>query len=259
MRKKSFVNIATSKEALHTRIQANKNAEKDFDEWSINLFPKINFGTSILDLGCGTGKQINLFAEFLEPDTAIYALDVSSESLNALKNTYCALPKLKLINDSFENFPNYINAQEGFFDLVYSFYALYYTVNLKNAVSLIYKHLKGNGIFWIVAPYKGTNEEIFDILKRFYNIDQRAIYSINAFYKDIIILSEKIGFRNIKINLLKNKINFINIKELIYYLRNTTFYNKNHEDDIVKEFKKEFQKSKVFTVSKNAISIMLEK
>ena len=254
-----FKEVSTSKEALDVRLKTNKNAEKDFDEWALNLLPKLYFKANILDLGCGMGKQANLFAEFLGRDTNIFALDVSKESLNAFGKAYCALPKLKLINDSFENFPTYINSTKEFFDLIYSFYALYYASDLEKVISLAYRYLKTNGILWVVAPYRGTNKEVFDIIRKFYSIDQSVSYSIEIFYKDIVILSEKFGFRNIKINQLKNKIHFMNKEEVLKYLRNTTFYNKKYEGEIIEELKKRFQASKVFTLSKNAISIMMEK
>lgn len=89
---KGFKEKSRSAVSLDARIKANQNAERDFDEWCLNLFPKISLKANILDLGCGTGKQINLFAEFLGRDSKIFALDISGDSLKTLKNNYSFSP-----------------------------------------------------------------------------------------------------------------------------------------------------------------------
>ena len=71
--------------ALEIRINTNKNSEKDFDEWSINLIPELPLRANILDLGCGTGKQVNIFSQFFDRDSRIIALDKSLENVKILE------------------------------------------------------------------------------------------------------------------------------------------------------------------------------
>lgn len=89
---KGFKEKARSTEALDVRLKANRNAERDFDEWCLNMLLQTPLSANILDLGCGTGKQINLFAEFIGRDSEIFALDISGDSLKTLKNNYSFSP-----------------------------------------------------------------------------------------------------------------------------------------------------------------------
>lgn len=248
-----------SKKALEARIDRNRNAERDFDEWSINLLPKLPLKATILDLGCGTGKQLNLFSQFFGADSKIIALDKSRESLYALSQSYNDSPKLQLINADFEDSLSCLNINDSFFDLVYSFYALYYAENFQEIIRKIYKYLKKGGVFWVVSPYKGTNIEIFEIIARFYELDYKVVYSIEKFYKNVISLVEKVGFKRIKIDIFKNKIIYENKEQLMSYLHNTTFYRKKYDKEISSEVNSIFISSKDFRLTKNAVSVKLEK
>lgn len=256
---KSFTQIATSKDALEKRMRINQNAEKDFDGWSVNILPKIPSNARILDLGCGTGKQASLFAKSFGEEAEIFAVDISGGSLAKLRNTYSHRPRLQLINSSFENFPQHIGSSGDFFDLVYSFYALYYSERPADVISAVYKYLKKGGIFWIVGPCEGTNIEIFDILKKFYAIDNKVIYSIEGFHKDVVSMCKKTGFTNIKSDSFKNRIFFKSAGDLTAYLKNTTFYDERYENAVREKAEKIFSSSREFAVSKNALSIMMEK
>lgn len=256
---KSFNEKATSKSFLETRIKMNRNSLKDFDEWSINIMPKLPLNTNILDLGCGIGKQVLSFSQFMSKNTKYFALDKSNDNLQILKNNYKSLPYLTLINDEFENFPKYIPEEYEKFDIIYSFYSLYYSNNIGKLFSLIYKHLKNSGFLWIVMPFTGTNNEIFTFIEKFYKINKKVKYSVDEFYKDVILLAEKNGFNNCKINTLYNKIIFKNENDLLNYIINTTFYNDTYKNDISNEVKQIFKKESIFHLSKNILSLIFEK
>lgn len=245
--------------ALEIRINTNKNAEKDFNEWSINLIPELPLRANILDLGCGTGKQVNIFSQFFDKDSRIIALDKSLENIKILEKRYTGLPKLELINADFKHFSKDMKFKDNFFDIIYSFYALYYAEDLEGVMRKVYNILKGGGRFWTVSPYIGTNDEIFRILTKFYQLESKVMYSIEKFYRDIISLCKEVGFKEIKIDIFKNKIIYENKKSLIKYLQNTTFYNKEYEDKILTEIDKLFFNTTPFRLSKNAISIKVKK
>lgn len=67
----SLMEKATSSEFLQTRIALNKNALNNFEHWSINTMPKIPMKSNILDIGCGTGKQLLSFSSFLQKSVLI--------------------------------------------------------------------------------------------------------------------------------------------------------------------------------------------
>ena len=256
MKNKDFKIKSTSSNFLQTRIQVNSNSTNNFDHWSVSLFPKLSFGANILDLGCGTGKQINLFSPFLTKKSNYYCCDYSKESVKAVEKSYTSKPNLTLINDSFDNIEKFFSDDLNF-DLIYSFYALYYTENLQNLMDKIFSKLKKNGVLWVVMPYSNTNKELFDILETIYNIDEKVKYSINGFAHDLIECGEKSGFLSIDINLFENKIIFDNKEKLFNYIENTTFFEHKYKESIEEEINKVFDDK--FLLTKEVISIKLTK
>jgi SAM-dependent methyltransferase len=256
MSKEEFKKKAISSEFLQTRIKLNNNATNNFEHWSINSFPKILLNATILDLGCGTGKQINLFSPFLSDECNYYGCDISEESLNIAKSQYSFSPKINLIHESFDSVLNTFK-NDQYFDLIYSFYALYYTEDLNSLIESIYSKLNKNGVFWVVMPYKNTNKELFSILEKIYLLDEKVKYSINGFSDDVIEISKKIGFKSIDVNLFENNIIFKSKENLIEYVLNTTFYNKKYKDEIIKNISKDF--SSPFYLTKEVISIKFVK
>ena len=84
----SLMEKATSSEFLQTRIDLNKNALNNFEHWSINTMPKIPMKSNILDIGCGTGKQLLSFSSFFTKKCTYYGCDISKESLMIIENNY---------------------------------------------------------------------------------------------------------------------------------------------------------------------------
>lgn len=256
MNDKNLMQKATSSEFLQKRIDLNKNATNNFEHWSINTMPKIPMNSNILDIGCGTGKQLLNFSNFFTEKCNYYGCDISKESLNFIENNYYSDAKLYLINDSFDKIDILLDKNIKF-DLIYSFYSLYYSENLQLLIHHIFNSLKENGILWVVMPYKNTNIELFSILEKIYKIDKKVIYSINGFSNDVILNASNIGFKDIEISLFENKIHFNTNDELLTYLKNTTFYNKKYNKEIEKEIEKEFKKS--FSLTKEVISLKFTK
>lgn len=248
-----------SMEHLLFRMTANQNSKYNFDEWSINIMPKLPMKhLDVLDLGCGIGKQVNLFANFFPSNSNIYALDISRTCLGFLQDKYPSqkyFPSLHLIHDDFDNF--YFR-MEGPFHLIYSFYSLYYSNNLYVVIERIFDSLYSDTTFWVVGPYLGTNSNILDIVSKFYDIDsfeKRVLYSINYFHRDVINIASEVGFSDLKINLLKNSIYYKNPESLMGYIRNTKFFNSAYDMQIKEEIYKMFATQDIVWVPKNVISM----
>ncbi|MEE8414044.1 MAG: class I SAM-dependent methyltransferase, partial [Dehalococcoidales bacterium] len=115
----------------------------------------------VLDLGCGVGRHALLFAE---SGFNVTALDYSQEALNTLRQK--ALEKgvhIKIIKGSYSEdvFP------EESFDLILAYNVLYhgYSQTFKNAICLIHKWLKSEGLFFFTCPSRrddkyGNGEEV---------------------------------------------------------------------------------------------------
>ena len=68
-------------EDLQTRIDIhNQYGGRDIDAWMLDLLQPEN-RSKILDVGCGAGKQLRSFYEYLEGETEITGGDVNPELL----------------------------------------------------------------------------------------------------------------------------------------------------------------------------------
>ena len=111
-------------------------------ENELNLFPELK-GKKLLEIGCGSGQSLKWCGD--RGAAELWGLDLSDRQLeNAEKhlreNEYAA----KLFNSPMEHNPG---LPQEYFDVIYSIYAVGWTVDLQRTFNLIASYLKQNGIF----------------------------------------------------------------------------------------------------------------
>lgn len=259
MQTKSTKQNIASTNMLNTRLAANSQASRDFDEWCLRQFPELPMPSRILDLGCGTGKQVLLFSPLLSPRSEIWGFDLSRESLEVLDENYRAHATLKLLEGNFDDLQMYKALKAGAFNLIYASYALYYTHDLSSLITQIYRLLKPGGIFWLIAPYSGTNDEFLRIIRQYHEVEPFMDYVFDEFHGEVIANAEIHGFRSLKPSFLRNKIFFPNGKAFMEYLSNSLFYRKGFDEEIIKDVDAVVAEQGNFLVSKNIISLQMRK
>jgi ubiquinone/menaquinone biosynthesis C-methylase UbiE len=244
---------------LKARMVANQNATRDFDEWCIRQMPQLPLPARLLDLGAGTGKQVHLFSPLLSPNSEIFALDLEPESLATLQKAYSGSAKLRLVEGDFDHLDEYAALEPNTFDLVYSSYALYYTKDLMGAVESVFRLLRSGGSFWVIAPYSGTNNEFLEILRSLHGVDPFMDYVFDEFHRDVVAAGEAAGFSAVKPSLLRNQIRFPSARSFLDYLSNSLFYRPGFDQEIENAVHEICGHNGHFTVSKNVISLNLQK
>lgn len=111
-------------------------------ENELHLFPDLS-GKKVLDIGCGSGHSLKWCGD--NGATELWGLDISDRQLeNAHKyltgNGYAS----KLFCSPMEENPG---LPTGYFDVVYSIYAIGWTVDLQKTFDLISAYLKPGGVF----------------------------------------------------------------------------------------------------------------
>lgn len=111
-------------------------------EEELNLFENIS-GKYVLDIGCGSGHSLWYMGK--NGASELWGLDISSTQINNAndflnKNGYS--PKL-FVSPMEENPGIPLN----YFDIVYSIYALGWTVDLEKTIKMVSNYLKPGGIF----------------------------------------------------------------------------------------------------------------
>ena len=111
-------------------------------ENDLNLFGEVS-KLKVLDVGCGSGHSLEYMAS--RGVSELWGIDLSETQLEAaqkLLKTYEAI--LKLFQGPMEKDPGLPN---HYFDIVYSIYAIGWTVDLKKTLQNVYNYLKPGGLF----------------------------------------------------------------------------------------------------------------
>ena len=240
-------------------MAANSRASRDFDEWCVRQFPAVPMPAKIMDLGCGTGKQVLLFSPLLSPKSEIVGLDLAGESLQNLAANYQAPPKLSFLEGSFDTLEQYPSLEADSFDLIYVAYALYYTQDLRTVLQQVHRLLKPGGTFWMIGPYSGTNDEFLRILRPLHEVEPFMDYVFDAFPQEVIAICEELGFGSLKPSLLRNQVYFPDAESFLRYLSNSLFYRPGHDQEILNQVQEVCEREGRFAVSKNIVSLQMRK
>ena len=109
----------------------------------IPTFEKLKTGIKVLDVGCGSGRAINLMAKSF-PNSSFTGYDFSSEAIQNAKNE---AEKLGLINVSFEKQDAASFSKESYFDVITAFDAIHDQAKPEKVLENIKKALKPDGVF----------------------------------------------------------------------------------------------------------------
>lgn len=259
METKASQDQVTSKQNLSTRIQANKNALRDFDEWCIQQLPPLVLDATILDLGCGNGKQLHLFSKYFSSRATFLGIDLSVQSLTQLQESYTTAPQLRLIEGTFDEENTYESIADQSLDLAYAAYALYYTKSLPSVVHHVYQKLKPGGIFWVVGPTSGTNREFLEILRPLHEVEPFMDYVFDDFMPAVSEACQDVGFKRVKPALLRNQVYFPHATAFMNYLKHSLFYRPGHDEAIETAVRQVCEQAGRFTVSKEVLSLQFEK
>ncbi|MGG0187765.1 class I SAM-dependent methyltransferase [Bacillus rhizoplanae] len=146
-------------------------AHTNMTKWALSKI-KISESAIMLDIGCGGGKTVHTLSK-MSPYGKVYGIDYSEKAVeNSIKMNKedVNLGKVLIKKASVSSIP----FSNHFFDMITAFQTHYFWPNLENDVKEIFRVLKPNGYFIIVAElYKinyhmtqfKTKEDIEKLLK----------------------------------------------------------------------------------------------
>jgi ubiquinone/menaquinone biosynthesis C-methylase UbiE len=246
--------------ALERRIQAHeKYGSNDLTEW---IFCHLNVteGLSILDLGCGTGKQTIPLAQAVGKAGRVLSLDISQDALNALTqnaNKEGLAERITTLCSGLDDFHN--RSQNTTFDRILSAYALYYANNPENVIKSMWNILKSEGVFFFCGPSKDNNRELkgfhYGLKGKQGPTETRAA----IFMEDTGPRIARKLFRAVRISVFENTLRFDSAEALYAYWSSYNLY----EDDLDESFRRasaeHFSRSHMFITKKRVIGVKAEK
>lgn len=111
-------------------------------EDELHLFPDLN-GKTVFEMGCGSGHSLKWCAEHGAAE--LYGLDISENQLKAARKLFddsgfsCTLFHQPMEDDS--------GIPRGYFDVVYSIYAIGWTTDLQKTIKNASSYLKKGGVY----------------------------------------------------------------------------------------------------------------
>lgn len=119
------------------------------------LGERISSGINVLDVGCGSGKAVNLMAKTY-PKSRYHGYDISQEAIgNAKKEA----ERLGLTNTTFERQDVSKFVKENHFDLITAFDAIHDQADPEKVLENIKKSLKPDGVFLMQDIRASSNLE----------------------------------------------------------------------------------------------------
>ncbi len=246
---------AVSSDNLVNRAAANRTfAKNDFNKWVGDILENLA-PASVLDVCCGTGNQLILYAAKPGVDRLV-GIDVSREALDTarkrLDNT-TTLARISLIDARMEEMFAHQGIKDEHFDVISCFYGLYYAENVSFVLNGMIDRLRDGGSVVITGPYGMNNAGFFSLLERHYKLPELVVRSATTFMeKEVCPILEKRC--RVEARSFVNKIVYPGAASLMKYWRSSTFYSPEHEAAVKKDVENHFSGRGDFTVEKHVLA-----
>lgn len=150
-------------EDLQTRIDIHqKYGSRDIDAWMLDLLQPEK-GSRILDVGCGSGKQLLALHKYLDGEAEITGGDVNEELLDeARARSQQAGDGIGVIELDFNR---QFSLPDGYYDLVSCCFAIYYADDVPFTVGEMHRVLKPGGRLFTTGPMPENKKLFYDIIK----------------------------------------------------------------------------------------------
>ena len=227
--------VDSDTEALNKRIDFNKNSKYDLE---LFIFEKLKLkgNESILEIGCGTGKQtIKIKQKY--PNVKLTATDISQKMLDNIQEKNIK----KICIDMDKLFFKDIK-----FDLILSVYSFYYSKDMVALCKKIRNWVNPGGRVCLFGPSEGTNKEIINLANE---VKPNSMYHTENFINETQL--KEIGIKYEKVY-LENKINFKNKDEILTWWKNHNSY----QPDLEFLIKNKIEDSS-FSLTKNVLGVIL--
>ncbi len=194
----------------------NKYGGRDIDQWMLGLL-NIQKGATILDVGCGAGKQCFKYFDTLHGDCHIIGGDVSDELLtqarleNQKRGSNITFTSLDF-NRSFI-FP------DNTFDLESCCFAIYYSENIPFTIKEMYRVLKPGGRLFTSGPMPDNKKLFYEIISEATNNKPIPPMPGSSRYGSEILSAMQSIFSGIEVSIFENPLTFTEVEPFLEYTR----------------------------------------
>jgi cyclopropane fatty-acyl-phospholipid synthase-like methyltransferase len=248
----------TDTQALVSRLDINKSsALYDLEEWIFNQV-RLKDSMKILDIGCGTGKQLFALAKQLSPDCEIMGVDLSADAVTRVNEQAMekGLTNVKGVQCGIDDVIATCDGEK--FDLIVSTYAIYYSSNLPLLLRSLKEILTEDGQLFVSGFGKESNQEVYDLVNGVAGSGQATIDSIEDFISAEDIANVASVYSSSVISRLDNKIIFISPEDVMTWWENHNSFISDLRQGAQESVSAHFQSQSTFPLSKNVLGVLYE-
>jgi ubiquinone/menaquinone biosynthesis C-methylase UbiE len=210
------INFQETTKDLATRIDIHsKYGARNIDQWMLDLI-KLKQNQSILDVGCGSGKQCFSYFDYLKGNASIIGGDVSEDLLdqaraeNSLRKTHMQFVPL----DFNREFP----FESDKFDFVSCCFAIYYAENVPFTIGEMFRVTKPGGRLFTTGPMPANKKLFYDII---IEATQKTIPPMpgSSRFSTEFLSTIKSLYSHVDLHIFENPLTFISVEPFIEYTR----------------------------------------
>jgi ubiquinone/menaquinone biosynthesis C-methylase UbiE len=253
------------------RSEVNKNADYDLEEW-IQSRVHISPGETVMDVGCGNGKQVAVFSDLVGDKGKVIGADIFSQVpglLDKAREKLSDKTNIELMDHSAsEPFPQI----DQTFDVITSCYSIYYVDDIRASLREYKRLLKNGGRCFIVGPAWDNSMEFYDLNREITKQELPKNFSgrLWRINNEVIPASYEI-FSRVEVSPFVNRVFFDGdngVKAVEEYYRATLLFHEESEQpdqreqfvsEFVRRVKMEVEKKGRYIIYKRAIGLTLYK
>ena len=203
-------------EDLQKRIDIHSQyGTRDIDVWMLDVL-KLDPGISILDVGCGSGKQCVAFYEHLKGDVQVIGGDVNEELLEKARSATAEFgDRIRIMELDFnERFP----FDDDGFDLVSCCFAIYYAEDVPFTIREMHRVLNAGGRLFTTGPLPENKKLFYDVIQEATGKPIPPMPGSSRFKSEFLTEIEK-TFSKTELEVFENPLVFPEVKPFMDYTR----------------------------------------
>ncbi len=201
---------------LKTRIDIHQRyGSRNIDEWMLDI-TKPAAGSRILDVGCGSGKQLLAFHKYLDGKAEITGGDVNPDLLAEARSRNVEMGNpWKLVGLDFDR---RFELATGSYDLVTCCFALYYARDFRFTVGEMHRVIEHGGRLFTTGPMPGNKRLFYEVIEEATGKPIPPMPGSSRYGSEILeAIRER--FSSVEADVFENPLEFESIEPFLEYTR----------------------------------------